>query len=138
MKEQYESKLDELLDEALSVIKNHPATGTIEANAKRANCFKVYWSEQRSDGQHHALLYLNYGNRRADIGSKIRIWIAPRDVHILDFTGDRVIPVGDETKIFCLDFTHDLTGEVDGIVELLEYAQHAYSETLAGLEASLS
>lgn len=138
MKEQHESKLDELIGEALTVIKNHPQAESVsEKVVQSRHCIKAYWNDEREDGNHHAMLYFYYGNRRADIGSKIRIWVALRDIHILDFVGDRIVPISSGGEDFCIDFNVDLKGEVNGVTEALEAAVRANKEELAQLEAAM-
>lgn len=133
--ERSESKLIDLIEEALGVIRSKPTVHSIEAGDGQ---FKAYWDDQRPDGQHHALLRLHYGRRRADIGSRIRIWVKLGDIMILDFPGDRMVPIGSGAEDFCVEFDDTLTGEVSGVADALETAREALVEELERLEKMVS
>ena len=135
MMERNESKLIDLIDKALEVIRNRPTVQSIEAGD---GLFKVYWDDKRPDGQHHALLRLHYDRRRADLGSRIRIWVNLNDVMILDFPGNRMVPIGSGVGNFCVEFDDTLTGEVSGITEVLEAAREALLKELERLEKMVS
>ena len=131
MDERSESRLIDLIDEVLAVIRNQPTVHSIKAGD---NLFTIYWADQRPDGQHHALVRLCYGRRRYDAGSRIRIWVNLDDVMVLDFPGNRMVPIGGPIGNFCVEFDHTLTGEVSGITDALAKAREILLEELKRLE----
>ncbi len=138
MKECSETKLGDLISKALEVITNRPEAVIDEAVIDGRRCVRAYWHDQRADGAHHAKLYVICGNRRADLGSLTRVWVTLADVLILDFAGERKVPLGEGVDDFCLEFNSDLTGQINGISALLEAARGAHTQELDQLEAMLS